>query len=174
MEQSRKQEEIIKMERVHRICTHPLYVECMEKNRQEEMNRIFCGHDMQHFLDVARLEYIFSMERGYGISKESIYAAAVLHDIGKWMQYAQKIPHEQASAQIAEQILEDTGFEEDEKKGILLAILSHREHSKENGRGNKLAEVLYDADKTSRNCFACTAKEACDWGEEKKNLRIIW
>ena len=117
---------------------------------------------------------IFWMWPGQHIYFPWIYAAAVLHDIGKWMQYAQKIPHEQASAQIAEQILEDTGFEEDEKKGILLAILSHREHSKENGRGNKLAEVLYDADKTSRNCFACTAKEACDWGEEKKNLRIIW
>lgn len=174
MEQIRKIQEIENMKRVNLIYKHPLYIECMAKNRVAEEGRIFCGHDLQHFLDVARLAYIFSFERGYRISKEKIYAAALLHDIGKWMQYTEKIPHEQASARIAEKILEETGFDENEKTEILTAILSHREHSKDKRNGIELAEVLYDADKISRNCFVCASEKECDWADEKKNLQIIW
>lgn len=177
MNQEKKQKEIKNMERVWKIYTHPLYRECMEKNRHAEEGRVFCGHDLQHFLDVARLAYIFSMERNYGISKEMIYTAAILHDIGKWKQYTEKIPHEKASAQIAEKILVETGFAEEEKARILEAILSHREHSKKQikaGEGDELSEVLYDADKISRCCFGCQAEPECDWNAEKKNMQIIW
>ena len=174
MEYSRKLEEIRKMDRVNCILMHSVYRECLEKNKQTEEERVFCGHDLQHFLDVARLAYIFALERGYDLSKELIYAAALLHDIGKWKQYTQKIPHEQASAGIAEKILPDTGFDEKEKNEILTAILSHRENTRGNAKGSELSEVLYDADKISRNCYSCAAKEECDWGEEKKNLKIIW
>lgn len=49
---------------------------------KKKKDRIFCGHDMGHLLDVARLAWIFNLEANQEISKERIYAAALLHDIG--------------------------------------------------------------------------------------------
>ncbi len=49
-----------------------------------EEGRRFCHHDMGHFLDVARLAMIFNLQQGLSVSKEMIYAAALLHDIGRW------------------------------------------------------------------------------------------
>lgn len=174
-----KEREIARMARVQNIFRHPLYQESLEKIRKAEKERIFCGHDMTHFLDVARLAYMFSLERGYEPSKEEIYAAALLHDIGRWRQYLDGTPHERASAEIAEGILLESGFSEAESGRILAAILSHRgakgrlESSGEND-AEQLSEVLYDADKLSRPCYACSARRECDWSEKKKNLQILW
>ena len=71
------------MDRVNRILHNPRYRECVEKNRKYEEERIFCRHDMSHFLDVARLSWIENLEKGLGIEKELIYAAALLHDCGR-------------------------------------------------------------------------------------------
>ena len=87
MEIKRKLEEQRRMQRIWKIYEHPLFIEGLVKNKDAEKERIFCHHDMNHFLDVARLMYIFSMERGYAFGKEEIYATALLHDIGKWQQY---------------------------------------------------------------------------------------
>ena len=38
---------------------------------------------------------------------------------------------------------------------------------------NELANYLYRADKLSRNCFVCKAKNGCKWSEEKKNATLI-
>ena len=137
---------------------------------EAEKNRAFCVHDMQHFLDVARLAYIFKLERGYTVSKEHIYAAAFLHDIGKWMQYEQGIPHEFASSGISRQILADAGFDEDERESISMAIAHHRY-----GIGSsELDELLYDADKISRNCYLCPVQQDCNWSNERKNRKVSW
>lgn len=161
------------MERVQRIYVHPLYQECLKKNKKAEKTRIFCKHNMEHFMDVARISYLLSMERGYGISKEEIYAAALLHDIGKWGQYEDGTPHEKASAKYAEMILGQAGFAEEESGRVVGAILKHRKKDK-GEEENRLAEILYDADKLSRACYACEAKDKCNWSEEKKNQKIIW
>ena len=139
MERERKLEEIKAMERVWKIYSHPRYQECLGKNQAAEEGRSLCRHNLQHFLDVARLAYIFSMERKYQVKKEFIYASALLHDIGKWRQYTEKIPHEKASAQIAEEILEDAGFGQKERGCILQAILNHRKEE----RADRLSEILY-------------------------------
>lgn len=158
------------MERVWKIYTHPLYVKNLKKNQEIEMDRIFCKHNIEHFMDVARLAYIFKLERQYSVEKELIYITALLHDVGKWQQYEEGIPHEIASAQIAEQILTILKFGQEEKKQIVDAILSHRD-----GKGaGELAEILYDADKMSRDCFACQVSGQCNWKEEKKNKKIRW
>ena len=173
-----KQEEIQKMKRVQDIYRHPYFQKCLENNRKAEESRVFCRHDMGHFMDVARLAYVFSMERGYQLEKEEIYAAALLHDIGKWRQYSEGVPHEQASAGIAEGILTDTGYGKEEKERILTAILNHRRKAQvqlsvKTG-SDLLSEVLYDADKISRACYTCTAEKECNWNKEKKNLEILW
>ena len=61
---------------------------------------------MSHLLDVARIAYIRNLEKGYGFRKDVIYAAAVLHDIGKALQYEEKVPHEIAGERIAGEILD--------------------------------------------------------------------
>lgn len=179
MNTEEKKREAENMNRVHRIFTHPLYKDCLKKNEEAEKERVFCGHDMPHFLDVARLAYLFSLERGYGVPKEEIYAAALLHDIGRWRQYCDGTPHDKASAELAEGILESCGFSKREQSRILTAILSHR--GKENAvkeaatkEAGHLAEILYDADKLSRPCYGCGAIKECDWEKEKKNLQILW
>ena len=156
------------MEKVQKLYRHPLYQECLEKNKKAEETRIFCKHGMEHLMDVARIAYILSVDGAYAISKEIIYAAALLHDIGKWKQYEDGTPHEKASADLAEQILEASGFSEEDQAQVLDAILKQQKEE------NPLAELLYDADKLSRACYACGARKLCDWSEEKKNHNIVW
>lgn len=186
MEKERKWQEIDAMKRVSAIYEHSLYQTSLAKNGEAEKDRVFCRHNLSHFIDVARLSYIFSLERGFLIPKEEIYAAALLHDIGRWKQYQDGTPHDIASADLAETILCDVGFSVDERARILGAILEHRGRSEkmqdqvdkkqkmEGVLGKELSEILYDADKISRNCYGCPAKEECNWPEEKKNWQIIW
>lgn len=160
------------MKVIEEIRNHPLYVEAYQKLEQAEKERSFCCHQMGHLLDVARIAYIKNLEQKLDIRKEVIYAAALLHDIGKYRQYAEGIPHEKASAEIAEVILGEItkgAFSETEKASILRAILGHR-RLREGMEG--LERLLYESDKQSRNCFACRVQEECGWDAGKKNLRI--
>ncbi len=158
------------MERVNRILQHPLYQECYEKLELCEKERIFCRHQMTHLLDVARIAYIQNLEQGLGIEKDVIYAAAILHDIGKAKQYEERIPHEIAGVKIAEQILMDLQFSEEEQEQILSAIRNHRRAA--DGE-HVLDKLLYTSDKLSRTCFACPASDECNWSEEKKNRGVV-
>ena len=112
------------MERVNQICKHPLWVESVKKIQALEQQRIFCRHNIPHFLDVARLSWIENLEQGLGISKELIYAAAMLHDIGRHLQYTEQIPHDKGSAMLAEEILKDCGFTRKNKNRFFLLFYS--------------------------------------------------
>lgn len=170
MTKEQKQLEIEQMQRVWNILSHPSYQEYLKKNQEEERGRRFCCHNLQHFLDVARLAYIFKLERGCEVSKELIYAAALLHDIGKWQQYRKGVPHEIASSHLAEELLLDAGFLEAERRQIQQAILHHR-----NGEGTgELDILLYEADKCSRSCYTCPVSAECNWAEEQKNQKVMW
>ncbi len=158
------------MERVNRILKNQKYQEHIGKIKQAEENRIFCCHNMGHFLDVARIAALMNAEEKLGIDKELIYAAALLHDIGRHVQYADGTPHEQASAKLAPEILEQAGFQAGEQEEILRAIREHR--NAEIAGEKSLAGILYRADKASRACFACVAEKQCDWKAEKKNQEI--
>ncbi|MCM1568710.1 MAG: HD domain-containing protein [Roseburia sp.] len=160
------------MERIDKILKHDLFLECVDKNYKAEADRPFCRHDMGHFLDVARIGCMINQEEQLGLEKEWIYAAALLHDIGRHIQYEDGTPHELASVRIAPKILEDCGFDKKETSDILSAIASHRDKSAAAERN--LTGVLYRADKASRPCFACEARKACNWKEDKKNLHIIY
>lgn len=158
------------MERVNKICCHPLWRESVEQIRALEAERVFCRHDIPHFLDVARLAWIEGLERGMDVEKEEVYAAALLHDIGRHLQYTQGIPHEEGSARLARDILADCGFSQEERERILAAILGHR--AGETGRADGLAGLIYRADKASRACLFCSACQECNWSAEKKNLTL--
>lgn len=157
------------MDRLSRIWEHPLFQESLHTIETLEQDRIFCGHDRSHLFDVARIAYIENLEEQMNIPKHLIYSAALLHDIGRHLQYQQGIPHHEASAQIAEKILPDCGFSQEETQLILEAILSHRDKTSAQKHG--LPGLIYRADKRSRSCFACLAERECNWAPEKKNMK---
>lgn len=158
------------MDRVNRIYNHPLWQSSMREIEELERDRIFCRHDTEHFFDVARLAYIENLEKGLGFPKENIYAASLLHDIGRHLEYKEGISHEEGSAMLAETILSDCGFDDEEQREITRAILSHRKE--ETGLTDDLSGLIFRADKKSRMCMLCSAQSECKWSEEKKNLEI--
>lgn len=158
------------MDRIDRILRHDGFRYHLNANIEAERDRVFCRHDMVHFLDVARIGEIINLEMQTGIDRERIYAAALLHDLGKHIQYENGTPHELASARIAPQILEECGFDPEETEDIVAAIRSHRDV--QIAEEPDLRGILYRADKASRACFACKSETECNWKGEKKNLRI--
>ena len=61
------------MERVNLIWNHSLYQEAYRKIQELEQERPFCGHSAEHFLDVARLAWIYNLEDGSGLDKAVSY-----------------------------------------------------------------------------------------------------
>lgn len=114
------------MKRVNLIYRHPLYQKKYNALQKAEEHRKFCNHTLEHFLDVARLMYIYSVEQELSISKEVIYAAAFMHDIGRIDQIEKGIPHEMAGAALCDRILPDCRFAKEEMSLIKDWILHHR------------------------------------------------
>lgn len=158
------------MERVNQILRHPCFQESLERVKTYEADRIFCCHQMEHFLDVARIAYILNLEEHLEIEKDIIYAAALLHDIGRYVQYEDGTPHEKASARMAPEILADCGYLPEEIVRIVDAIVAHRDLDE--AKTEPLKSIIYRADKASRACFSCKAEAQCDWKKEKKNVKI--
>ena len=171
-ERTGKMERTDQESRIDRIMKHLEYLEHLSKNDAAEAHRRFCRHNMVHFLDVVRIARIINGEEHFGVDQELIYAAGLLHDIGRHVQYADGTPHEQASAVIAPGILVECGFSEGETAIIVDAILMHRTEAV--AEEKNLRGLLYRADKASRACFACPVEQECNWKNEKKNLRILY
>lgn len=159
------------MKRIQLIIENHVFQENYNLIEKYEVDRLFCKHDMVHFLDVARISSLFNLEENFGVKIEMIYAAALLHDIGRHLQYRDEIPHELASVSIARKILSECNYEEDEISEILLAIQNHRNPMVKDEKN--LCGLLYRGDKASRPCFSCKAENLCHWKEEKKNKKII-
>lgn len=164
--------ENISKERVNKILEHTSYKEYVYKNEKAEAGRKFCRHDMVHFLDVARIAMLLKLKEGQQAEEELIYAAALLHDVGRHVQYEEGTPHEEAGAVLAAPILADCGFDDKETSVILKAIASHR--NPQTALESGLSGLLYRADKLSRSCFCCKAEKECDWKRDKKNMHLIW
>lgn len=160
------------MDRVHRILDHPLFLGELDAIDESERDRIYCGHNLTHLLDVARIAWILNLERGFGLAKDLVYGTALLHDLGRAAEYSQGIPHDRASAELARIILPQAGYEPEEVEAMERAILGHRDHEPGPEGEDPLARLLFEADKKSRACFACPAAESCKWPEDKKNTTI--
>lgn len=183
------------MDRVNRILRNPAYREAVQKNEEAEKERRYCHHDMAHFLDVARIamllaakEHIVGSEaeelpvsedgslpiseaEELPILEDLVYAAALVHDIGRYRQYEDGTPHEEASAVLAADILLASGFNKKETDVIVDAVRRHRDAGI--AEEKSLRGLLYRADKLSRACFACPVQEDCHWSAEKKNMRLV-
>lgn len=159
-------------QRINSIIQHESYQLYYKKIQSLEEERPFCKHDMAHFLDVARIATILSLEENSGVSREMIYAAALLHDIGRHEQYLQGIPHEKSSASLSFPILESCGFTPEEISEIQIAILNHRTF--EVAVQKDLSGYLYRGDKASRSCHSCKQETQCSWPSAKKNMYITY
>ena len=157
------------MNNIDAIMNNKLYREALEKLSEYERDREFCNHTIEHFIDVSRIAYIMALEENLSVSKEVIYAIGLLHDIGRVRQYEEGIHHDIASVEMSREILKETSFTKDEVNIILNGIANHRKES-----DNKLEEIIYKADKLSRQCFNCKAEKECYWSSEKKNFKITY
>lgn len=165
------------MERVNRIIENEEFTVAVKKIDELEKDRIYCKHGIEHLLDTARIAYIISLERGLILDKEIIYAAALLHDIGRSVSDGD---HEIESVKMAIHILGICGFSADETDMIVKAIECHRgkdvseiTQRKEAAAGVKtLSEIITRADKLSRVCKYCNAKGSCKW--TRLNTEIIY
>lgn len=158
------------MTRLEKILNDCFYLECLENIELREENRQFCRHNLQHFLDVARLAYIFHLENGQidkirdesdlsiRSAREVVYAAGLLHDIGRWREYETGEDHAAVSAELAVEILARAGFNQNEIGLITSGISEHRRNA--NGM-SVLGQNLYKADKLSRQCYQCLAGIQC-------------
>lgn len=161
------------MERVDKIRNHSLYLKMKDKLTELEKDRVFCRHNEEHSFDVARIAYIMNIEQQLGQEKELIYAMAFLHDLGRVKEYEKGQNHHIASAEIAEEILKDCDFTKEESDRIKEAILLHR-RKMSSDTDNMLCRLLYIADKASRNCKFCKAKDECYWSQEERNQKVIY
>lgn len=159
------------MKRIDRLMANSLYKEKQKRLDELEGQRIYCRHGFNHAISVARIMYIKALEKNLSFDKELIYAVALIHDIGRCDQYESGIPHHEAGEKLAGQILPECGFREDEIAIIKEAIRSHREIERSSG---SFQELLYEADKLSRECYRCRASDTCNWSEEKKNHTICY
>ncbi|MGL5085518.1 MAG: HD domain-containing protein [Clostridium sp.] len=155
------------MDRVNKILNSERYQNLLNRLDKLEANRIFCKHNIEHFLDLARIAYIKVLEDNLNYNKEVIYAIALLHDIGRVDEYEKGISHHEASSDIAKDILMDIDFSSEEKILIIECIEGHR-----NDGAGELSQIISKSDKLSRLCFSCPAEKSCYWNKEKKNMII--
>lgn len=167
------------MTRVEAILANPAYTAYVAQNAGKEAARKFCRHGFQHLVDVARITYILMLENGdiaefmdqnnlnRRMARELIYAAGLLHDIGRWKEYETGEDHAAVSAELAVDILAAAGFSGAESALITSAIAEHR---RRNESMSFLGRYLFEADKLSRVCFRCEAAGECYKFEEMKAL----
>lgn len=159
------------MDRIDKIINNDIYKEHLKKIEKLEIDRIYCHHDIVHFLDVARIGTILANDENIFILRDVIYAAALLHDIGRDIQYLEGTEHEKASGLIAPEILENAGYSSDEIDTIVDAIIEHGNESVKDEKN--LRGILYRADKLSRKCYCCNASDSCHKAIYKRNARIV-
>lgn len=157
------------MNRVNRILNNKLFKSYLKIINEYEKERIFCLHNIDHFLSVARIMTIQAMQDGISIEHDILYAVALLHDIGRAFEYQNGLDHSHAGALIAIEILDSCLYNSDEITIISSAILNHNNKEEK----NYLHHLLRYADRLSRNCFLCSAKDKCNWPENKKNRGVV-
>lgn len=148
------------MARVNQLLDHEDYICYMDKINIRERDRQFCKHGLEHGLSVARIAYAYLLEGGKStLSKETIYAAALLHDIGRWVEYETGEDHAEVSARLALPLLEACNFSSEDIRVILEGIREHRQHY--GGNLTLLGKALALADDWSRDCRYCSAQVLC-------------
>lgn len=159
----------MKLKITNRIIHNEKYKNAVKQLSLLEKERIFCKHDMEHFLNTARIAVILCFEKGINADTDAVYSAALLHDLGRIDEYDNGTPHHIASVKRAKEILSEVNCKEEFAAMVLSLISNHR--NKEICE-DSMEKIFYLADKKSRNCFCCQAQKECNWSEEKRNMEI--
>ncbi len=159
----------IQMTRINNIINNNTYITMQNRIEENERDRRFCRHGISHSMDVARIAWIINLEENLNLDKEIVYAAALLHDIGRANADKAGKSHHIIGQKFADAILLESDFNENERKEILDAISMHNTVGKD---AKGLPNVLYRADKLSRLCFNCDAYNDCYWKDEDKNKGV--
>lgn len=159
------------MDRLKKIINDSFYQDCLSKNAHRETRRRYCRHDLKHMMDVSDISCKIMEESGRlnimaaeaGLkdrnrAREVVCAAALLHDIARWIQYDTGEDHAQAGARLAVGVLVRAGFDDAEIKTVVRAITEHR---REMPDSSLLGFVLFLADDLSRDCLGCRARKDC-------------
>jgi putative nucleotidyltransferase with HDIG domain len=169
------------LKRVEMLLKDAQYNEYINRNVSEGIEK-FCQHDLRHHIDVARIAYILVLEHndlnyfvkesklsGKLAAKEVIYAAGLLHDIGKWKEYRSGVDHAALGARLAREILPRAFFNPTEIEHICQAIFEHRNINRDM---SFLGERLHRADNLSRVCSQCEYISKCP-KVKNKELNMI-
>lgn len=156
----------------NKIIKNQKYIKILKDIEALEKGRIFCGHNMEHFLDVARITLILCKEQNLDVSPDFIYSTALLHDIGRAQQYRNDVSHDTAGEKIAREILQEVGASESFTDAVCSCILHHSTNKVTQGGISAFEKIFRAADKKSRNCFCCKAQKECNWQYEKRNMNI--
>ena len=160
----------IKMERIRKLLGNNQFIEYLRRLDVLEADRIYCRHNLEHFFAVARIATILNEDRNTAFDRELIYAAALTHDLGRIDEYEHNIPHDEASERIAESILKECDYTEEEIEAVTEAIRYHRHDT--DAPEQSLAALLYSADKMSRCCMLCNVPD-CKIPIDARNKTII-
>ena len=157
---------MLSMPRVNDILQHKGYEDYCRKNKLAEEQRIYCRHGSDHGVTVARIAYIHLLEEQMGAGlvearplKEIVYAAGILHDIGRWVEYQTQEDHALVGSRLAIPILRECGFTDAEIETITLGILEHRRTPEETS--TSLGQALARADDWARDCRNCLSRGTC-------------
>ncbi len=169
------------MDRLKAIINDHFYIECLAKNADREKERRFCRHDYRHMDEVARVSYNILLDSGglaeiavsgelsgSDVTREVVYAAGLLHDIARWVQYDTGEDHALAGARLARGTLARAGFDAREKAVVLRAI---REHRRGGLGASLLGKILCLADDLARPCATCEARMDCYKIEQMEKIK---
>lgn len=155
-------------DKIKAILNHEEFKKRNELIGVYERERKYCLHNLQHFIDTARITYILILEnkelenlfpdKSVNQVKELVYAAGLLHDLGRVEQYLNGIDHALVSGEIAEHIMKDIGFSPGDIDIVCRAIAEHRMYKESN---SSFGKRLYQGDKLSRQCHGCDAFDEC-------------
>jgi len=150
----------LSLPRIDNLLDVPEFQNYLDRIADMETDRIFCRHGFEHALAVARISYAYLLEQGESsLAKEVVYAAALLHDVGRWVEYQTGEDHAEASAKLAEPILKKCNFVDTEIEVIIKAIRQHRNHQGQTD--SVLGRALALADNWARDCRACNVRNVC-------------
>jgi HD superfamily phosphodiesterase len=158
-------------------------MECLAKNAEREKDRRFCRHDYRHMADVAKISYNMLLDSGDikaiaaggmlagpKAALEVVYAAGLLHDIARWIQYDSGEDHALAGARLARGVMERAGFNLREAALVQRAI---REHRRAGQGASLLGKTLCLADDLARPCTKCEVRMDCYKIEQMERIKGI-
>ncbi len=162
------------MKYTERLLKNERFLRIQQEIREDEKDRVYCHHELEHGLDVARIAWILYLEAGACREeiKDRIYVTGLIHDIGRSVQYRTGEHHAIAGAEIARQILSEIDYPEKWISDVCGFIREHHGRQYAYSDKSQIGYYIERADKLSRNCFSCPAVDTCKWSEAEKNQTV--